>query len=526
MTCQSHSRRNSLPPSIRVFAVADRPSDRPARLATRGFTLIEMLVSLAITLIMMGAVVTLFGVVSESVSKSRALVETSDRLRAAREIIQQDLQGATARLTPPLTPENDEGYFEIIEGPSSDGSISMSPYQYYSGLTPQVFTPALFGDCDDALMFTVRSRTGPFLGKYSPTSGTPRVIESPLAEVVYFLVQDGPIIDATMSPPMRLCTLYRRVLLVSPSLAHYNLPFADFYTFNDVSAHYATFTTPPNQRMVPNTLGDLTKRENRFAHYGDLTSTNYGYFPFLVHTGMLPQVPFAVVPTGASVPQAATYSSTVFPANRPSVGGFLVPLSGSRLGDDVLLTNVIAFDVRVWDPDAPLGDNSGIIVKPGDPGWNTGLTAVKRGAYVDLGYSHTQNVTPISQFSRINPNAIRSGLPVPRLAANQRIYDTWSLHYENDGIDNDGANGADLGTNGLDDNANGLIDEQLLNILNNGINDDSDGQIDEDDEYTGEYETLPPYGYPLRGVEITLRVYEPSSQQVREVVIVQNFDTK
>jgi hypothetical protein len=82
------------------------------------------------------------------------------------------------------------------------------------------------------------------------------------------------------------------------------------------------------------------------------------------------------------------------------------------------------------------------------------------------------------------------------------IYDSWSVHYENDGIDQDSSGLADAGTNGLDDNGNGLIDD------------------------LAEWDTLPPYAVPLRGVEITLRVYEPSSQQVREVVIVQNFDTK
>ena len=40
----------------------------------RGFTLIEMLVALAATLLMMGATVTLFGVIVDSVSGSRALL--------------------------------------------------------------------------------------------------------------------------------------------------------------------------------------------------------------------------------------------------------------------------------------------------------------------------------------------------------------------------------------------------------------------------------------------------------------------
>jgi len=38
-----------------------------------------------------------------------------------------------------------------------------------------------------------------------------------------------------------------------------------------------------------------------------------------------------------------------------------------------------------------------------------------------------------------------------------------------------------------------------------------------------ERDTLPPYSAPLRGVRITIRVYEPSSLQVRQVTIVQDF---
>jgi hypothetical protein len=54
----------------------------------------------------------------------------------------------------------------------------------------------------------------------------------------------------------------------------------------------------------------------------------------------------------------------------------------------------------------------------------------------------------------------------------------------------------------LDDNANGLVDDVT------------------------ERDTLPPYNVPLRGIKVTIRVYEPSSQTVREAVVIQNFDTK
>src|SRR5262249_37679782 len=88
------------------------------------FTLVEMLVAMAITLVMMGAVVTLFANVSNSVRDRRAVIEISGQLRHARNMLQQDLQGATC---PGLTwrrPEENQGYIEIIEGPYREGNAS------------------------------------------------------------------------------------------------------------------------------------------------------------------------------------------------------------------------------------------------------------------------------------------------------------------------------------------------------------------------------------------------------------------
>ena len=88
------------------------------------FTLIEMLVAMAITLIMMAAVVTLFANVSKSVSNRRATMELNAQIREVRNVLQEDLQGATC---PGLTwqrPESNHGYIEIIEGPAREGEAS------------------------------------------------------------------------------------------------------------------------------------------------------------------------------------------------------------------------------------------------------------------------------------------------------------------------------------------------------------------------------------------------------------------
>ena len=73
------------------------------------------------------------------------------------------------------------------------------------------------------------------------------------------------------------------------------------------------------------------------------------------------------------------------------------------------------------------------------------------------------------------------------------------MHYENDGVPQF-APTVDAGTNGLDDPPlDGIVDD------------------------IGERDTMPPYPSPLRGLRITIRVYEPSSQQVRQMTVVQDF---
>ena len=85
------------------------------------------------------------------------------------------------------------------------------------------------------------------------------------------------------------------------------------------------------------------------------------------------------------------------------------------------------------------------------------------------------------------------------------IYDTWSLHYENDGVAQNSTVGyMDLATNGLDDA---------------GPSGAADGIVDN----LAEYETLPPFAAPLRGIRVIVRAYEPGSQQVREISVVQDF---
>jgi len=143
---------------------------------------------------------------------------------------------------------------------------------------------------------------------------------------------------------------------------------------------------------------------------------------------------------------------------------------------DIVLTNVLAFDVQVYDPEAPIrGDGTRAFV-PSDKGWN-GASEVGRGAFVDLGYRQNTN----SHFSEgMASNSLT--------ASNAKVWATWPTTY-------------------ADEKASNGLDDDMLN----GVDD------------PGESTSQPPYNQPLRAIKITIRVWEPAGKQVRQVSVVRNF---
>ncbi len=151
---------------------------------------------------------------------------------------------------------------------------------------------------------------------------------------------------------------------------------------------------------------------------------------------------------------------------------------------------------------------------------------VGQGAYVDLGYGYDPRFKPPDFlfpkfasafasstipwfFSRRELNDVH-GVP---LAPGYAVYDTWSFHYENDGIDEDNSGVVDQGTNGLDDVGN-YYDPTTGNIV-------PDTRLGPDD--VGERETTPPYDKPLRGAQVLIRAYERDSRAIRQVRVTQHF---
>lgn len=424
--------------------------------ARRGFTLVEVLVATALSLMLMGAVVAMFARVTTSVTESRAILESADRLRLAAARLQQDLGGATADLSKTWhRPEDNEGYFEYVEGPVTQANASTVAVNTDNGNVGDTTV----GDWDDILMLTTRSAGRPFVGKLGG-SGT---VESDVAEVAWFL---------------RGRTLYRRVLLVAPSTPNISnsVSTTNFYANYDLSVRANTSNT-----VVLNSLGDLTKRENRFAHDTAAFPFDIGGWYWTSSMGSMLTLPtlrecssanWVVGRTPATTGSIATLDLW---SNNPNhrVADAALYTNGTRIADDVILTNVIGFDVKAWDP--TYVDTT------------TNIT----GAYVDLGNGAAsgQFATATRPVGRDTSNAVLNLV---------RVYDTWPTSYEQTGA---------AGLGGTPGNAV------------NGFDDDSNNVVDDSTEFL----TSPPYPFPLRGIQVKIRIFEPDSRQVREVTVVQDF---
>ena len=407
-------------------------------LARGGFTLIELLVASAGGLILMGFVAVVFGFYGRTVQENQAIIRMNDSLRSAAWKLRQDLQGITCDVKPWIRPEQDAGYFELIEGPLTDGSAAAG-------------SADLVADVDDVLLFTTRGNGSGFVGKHNTST-----IEADAAEVAWFCVQQPDPVDG-----MNLYSLHRRQLLVvgyvgttdfydavnGDGITSYWMP-ASPQTNPDVFQSFDISLRFEGGRLRGNGLSDLTKRENRFLHRFDSNPLNVQPYHVPPSVSLFPYVLNPVRLAGD--PNAGTASDAI--------------LLDDREGEDVVIRNVLAFDVRVFDPEqATVG-------------------------YVDLGQGGASTLTTLT-----NSMAGKSML------AGNPTYCTWSYHYEFNGLDEDGSGTADEGTDLLDSNSNGAVDD------------------------AAEFETAPPYNVPLRGIEIRLRVYEPQGNQVRQVTVRHAF---
>src|SRR4051812_46295417 len=86
----------------------------------RGLTLVEMLVTVALLLMIMTIIVAIFQSATVAMNGAQVDQELSQVLRRFDATLRQDLEGATARFTPPVDPKDGRGYFEYGEQAPAD----------------------------------------------------------------------------------------------------------------------------------------------------------------------------------------------------------------------------------------------------------------------------------------------------------------------------------------------------------------------------------------------------------------------
>ncbi len=468
---------------------------RRYRQRVAAFTLVEMLVAMAITLILITALAQAYAVLGQALAEGRATIEMAGSFRFVAHRLQDDLDRVTVAVRPPVSEASGMGYFEILDGPITDWTSS------------NITSLSMFGDVDDVLAFTARRDESPFIGEFNY-----QPVESELAEMVWWIQNESG--SDSLDEPF---AIYRRVLLIRPDydvdgpggldpgvLAQDSLTGSATSTFEagynwlrdrltnpayptsfqrtdlSIRPHWDFIRLPNGQIRMEvsirtNSLADLTDRRNRFVHWKIPPNWNREKSP----------MPADGDPFG-------------FPYRLETTTGDF-PLYGSRkigdqFGDDLMLWNVLGFDVEVFDPNATTrnrqiaGDDVEALV-PSDPGYtHTSFSQFPvdprlrrgRGVFADLGYGDRRS--PI-----IAPHAPFHGAPhsLSQLAVGTYYtYCTWSRRYE-----------------------------QFTSI---DPNFDYDGSRFTDTPQ-------PPYSHALRGVQVRLRAWEPDYRQVRQKTVVSHF---
>lgn len=518
------------------------------------FTLLELLVAMALTLLLVYGMAEFYSYVGDTVRDGRAIVEMGSDIRNAVRQLREDLSSVTVQPRPPIDDSRGAGFLEIVEGLASDidfngNQLRDANLEFADINNDGLDEGRMLGDMDDVLTMTIRSSGAPFTGTYQffdQNSGQfqQRTVESHLAEIAWFTTfkdlngdgewdagePPGIDLDGDMTPGEQEEPrfLVRRMFLIAPNVLGWrdNAGTDHFgelvdpsgaapdnvFQHNDLSLAAPTFNATLNRWVwKANSLSTLSRRENRFVHL-DLDLSN-GSQNGLRAADALQPAAYMPNPLQMRLDNSASMQTYT--------------LQGTKLGEDMVLPNLLAFDVRVYDSKAVLyGDDPTeplAALQPGDPGYrevliqnqNTPNTynPVGYAAYVDLYYNRylpTAFNTDFAGTPRYNPRNL--AVADPNLGR-YVIYDTWSTYYERDGLNQ--FNDVDQFGNPVQDWAFDGLDNDNQNGVDNGP--------DPNNNILGEFETSPPYLTPLRGIQVRIRMYEPGTRQTRQATIIQDF---
>jgi prepilin-type N-terminal cleavage/methylation domain-containing protein len=318
-----------------------------------GFTLVEVLVSMALILFIMSILAAAFGAASQAVSDLKSAGDLAEKLRGATSVLKRDLEedhftdhknGSNPRLSQldlgtwlstGIPPSQPYGFFRIFQAqadqPFYEGSdLDNIPSFHQTGASLH-YTIALNGTRrSDFLSATVLgnspllSNTDPLLGpidqRYQDSNNNE--YNSQLAEVAVFLAPTGDQTDGTAGPAQPLFALFRRQFLVVPT----GWPQTPV-TVQDVAppqgpqylemstvptAGEPGFSSPP-ANLTFNTMTDLAAPVRRF---------------WMQRTALQAQ-------------------GAYYPAANPARYAVMGEVNANFQSADLLMTDVLSFDVRV-----------------------------------------------------------------------------------------------------------------------------------------------------------------------------------
>lgn len=465
-----------------------------------GFTLVELLVSVALVLLMMVMFTEIFQIASNSITTQRGLSENDQRARMLTTLIQADLNKRTFQNVIPFDPSEKATAFRLSDFTDRRGYLVISENDPNN-------------DTDDLIQFTANANitaklldTTPYYGKASvlgdtvtPPGQKPELVHpnqpetddarisadstsiSPYAEICYF---------------MRGGNLYRRTLLIRKPLdldttnstqpqtsgdqeffkpvngLYVNGPFTsgNFWDDFDFSAYHFGTPTPyanfHDVKSLDNTLLEQphfslgrTKYRFGFNHAtglpreyvddADGVPQFIGRFTHQETSHPAFQYPQNASTAGGGNPMNPSGSSLVLNRNTNVVSQYAAA-AGSRRSEDLMLSNVIGFDIKLFDETL--------------------------GQFTDIGSSiavdYAGSATPAYQNN--NPDSTWA----------TNIYDTWHIEYDVDNADGD--------------------------------NDDTTGT--DGPPFRPEYSPTNPK--PLKAIQITIRYIDVPSQQLRQMTII------
>jgi type II secretory pathway pseudopilin PulG len=459
-----------------------------ARIGRRsGFTLIELMVSAALTMIIMIIITQAFSIALETFRQLKATAVLQEQMRGAALVLRRDLAAehfGPGRLGtfnrdgahgPYLRDQRldrwewqppEEGFFAIYSaGPGAFTYAFLGTTQpppappLAEGIDPRA-VPS-YRAIDHALHFTVRldgsSRSQLFSTRYNhvPPTGTPTVTLStdlsPLnfqtagqfvsqwAEIAYFLTPNNqPAVEQTnTTPQLRLFTLRRRQRLLIP------LSLQDQWNASNGRA----LTTPAR--------GGISAA-NADPNVGN---------PEISHVISGGQVFYN------------TSADVVFPSRRLNSGllghlGTPTALAGNAAGDDLLLSNVISFEVKpTWEDSEQMHER----IRQRTPPWPATSTFSPSPDIPALGGTPPNFDWP---FSYLPPQTMNTTRPF--------VFDTWGKRQD-------------------------PVTTQNLSGWN-PLNDPT----------TGQNANYVPLRVNIKALQIRIRVWDPKTEQTRQISFTQD----